>query len=155
MKNVISFHTIRTILFSSLLAVGLLVVGCDSGGSNGDGDSMSGAVTAEVDGGESTGSLSIEFAYATGDETCRKFAFDESFETPGDKEFDPNVIPGAQGCSVDNPEDWDRVEAAFSPDGSADGLTLTLTSGGSEIGSSSSPDASGNLVVEVGSVDDN
>lgn len=116
---------------------------------------MSGAVTAKVEGGESTGALSVEFGYATDGGTCNKFAYDETFDTPGDKEFDPTVISGAQGCSVDNSEDWDRVEVTFSPNGSADGLSLTLTSGGSDIGSTSSPNASGNLSVEVGSVDGN
>ena len=144
-----SIRLLHIVSLSLLVATGLLAVGCDSGGSNGGGGNLSGAVTATVDGGEASGSLSADFTYKKENETCTKAAFDEDFAGPGDKEFDPSVIPTFGDCSVDDATNWDAVEVAFNPDGSADGLTLTLTSGGSEIGSTSSPNASGNLSVTV------
>jgi hypothetical protein len=144
-----TFQNRLAILFPILLvATGLLVVGCDSGGSNGGGG-KSGAVTANVEGGEAAGVISADFSYEKESETCTKLAFDRNFEVPGNKEFDPSVISTFGGCEVESATEWDELEVVFNPDGSADGLTLTLTSGGSEISSTSSTNASGNLSVTV------
>ncbi len=148
MKANTTIQLFRTGSLCLLFAAGVLLAGCDSGGSDGGGGSKSGAVTAEVAGGDATGSLSVEFTYPTSDGTCNTFAFDENFDAPGDKEFDPTVISTAN-CQPDEPKQWQEVEVTFNPDGSADGLTLTVTSGGSEIGSTSSPNDTGNLEVSV------
>lgn len=148
MNTPTAFRTLRALSLCLLVATGLIIVGCDSGGSNGGGG-KSGAVTAEVSGGEASGTISASFDYQVDGETCSKVAFDEGFETPGDKEFDPTVIPTFGGCSVDSATDWNALEVTFNPNSSADGLTLTLTSGGSEIASTSSPNATGNLSVTV------
>ena len=152
MNTPTAFRTLRTVSLCLLVATGLLIVGCDSGGSNGGGGT-SGTVTAAVEGGDATGTLSVEFTYSTGDETCSTFAYDEEFGAPGDKEFDPTVLP-AVNCSPDAPKQWEEVEVTFNPNSSADGLSLTLTSGGSDLASTSSPNASGNLVATAGSSDD-
>lgn len=128
-----------------------MAVGCDSGGSNGGGGNLSGAVTATVDGGEAAGALAVNFTYTTGDGTCSEVAFTEDFDVPGDREFDPEVI--SVRCDADANE-WDEVEVTFNPNDSAGGLTLTLTSGGGEIASASSPTDNGNLVATAGSVND-
>ena len=141
---------LRIVSLSLLVATGLLAVGCDSGGSNGGGGNLSGAVTATVDGGEASGALAVNFTYATDDGTCSEVAFTEDFEVPGDREFDPEVI--SVRCEADANE-WDEVEVTFNPNDSADGLTLTLTSGGSGIASTSSPTDNGNLVATAGSAD--
>lgn len=152
MNSRTSIRIIHALSLSLLVVVGLSVVGCDSGGSNGGGGEESGTVTAEVTGGETTGSISVNFTYATDGGTCSEVAFDENFETPGNKDFDPETI--SFRCDVDDPNQWDETEVTFSPDGSADGLTLTLTSGGGEIASTSSSNDNGNLVATAGSVDE-
>jgi len=105
MNRTTAFRTLRTVSLCLLVATGLLVAGCDSGGSNGGG-SKSGAVTAKVKGGEASGTIAADFTYDADGETCTKAAFDEGFETPGNKEFDPTVIPTFGGCSVENATQW-------------------------------------------------
>lgn len=151
MNRTASFRLPHAVALSFLIATGFLAVGCDSGGSNGGGGDLSGTVTATVDGREASGALGVNFTYATDDGTCSEVAVAEDFEAPGDREFDPELI--SVRCDGDANQ-WDEVEVLFNPDGSADGLTLTVTSGGSEIASSSSPNENGELVATAGSVDD-
>ena len=147
-----SIRLLRIVSLSLLVATGLLAVGCDSGGSNDSGGDLSGPVTATVDGGEAAGALTVNFTYSTDDGTCSEVAYNENFDAPGEQTFDPETI--SFRCEVDASE-WDEVEVAFNPDDSADGLTLTLTSGGGDIVSTSSPNDSGNLVATAGSTDEN
>ena len=151
MNRTTSTPLLPVVSLSLLVAVGLLVAGCDSGGSN-SGGNLSGAVTATVDGGEATGALTVNFKYTTDDGTCNEVAFTEDFDVPGDREFDPEVI--SFQCEV-NANQWDKVEVVFNPNDSAEGLTLTLTSGGGEIAATSSLTDSGNLVATAGSVNEN
>ena len=146
-----SLRLLHVVSLSLLVTTGLLAVGCDSGGSNGGGGNLSGAVTATVDGGEAAGALAVNFTYTTGDGACSEVAFTEDFDVPGDREFDPEII--SVRCDADANE-WDEVEVTFNPNDSAGGLTLTLTSGGGEIASASSPTDNGNLVATAGSVND-
>jgi hypothetical protein len=151
MRATTACRILRSVSLCLLVVVGILVAGCDSSGSNGGGGNLSGAVTATVDGGEATGGLAVNFTYRTDDGTCSEVAFTENFDAPGDREFDPEVI--SFRCEV-SANDWDEVEVTFNPNDSAEGLTLTLTSGGSEIASTSSPTDNGNLVATAGSVND-
>jgi hypothetical protein len=141
---------LRPLVLSGLVAVGLLIVGCDSGGSNGGGNNLSGSITAKVEGGSATGNLSATFKYDEDGGVCTQSAFTQDFSAPGEQSFDPDNIAFGQ-CESD-PSKWDAVEVAFNPDGSADGLTLTVTSGGSDIASTSETNSVGNLEVEAGSV---
>lgn len=154
MTRTASIRLLPIIALSLLVATGLLAVGCDSGGSNsnGGGGELSGPVTATVDGGEAAGALSVNFTYATEDGTCSEVAYNEDFAAPGDQTFDPETI--SFRCEVDANQ-WDEVEIVFNPNDSAEGLTLTLTSGGGEIASTSSPNDNGNLAATAGSVDEN
>ena len=103
-----------------------------------------------MDEGEASGALAVKFTYATDDGMCSEVAFTEDFEVLGDREFDPEVI--SVRCEADANE-WDEVEVTFNPNSSADGLTLTLNSGGGDIATTSSPTDNGNLVATAGSAD--
>jgi TolB protein len=137
--------------FFGLLAAGVLIVGCDSGGnssgnSGGDGDpSVSNTSSVMVAFGSNSSSSSIEApsektAKASGDLTvtfvyqnnsesnCTLSETDSGINTSDYNEpFDPTSISG----NCDDPANFDGVKAAFTPGGSStvSGLTLRILDG--------------------------
>lgn len=133
----------------SLLSVGLLVVGCDSGGSNESEPSIGGAVTVKL---EDSGSSSSAVAKVAGTLTATFIHQDGCTDndgatvssTPVEKTLDPTDFG-----TCDNPDDHERVEVDFSTSGSLDGLTMTVLDGSGNVIDSDS-DPSDGLGIEAG-----
>jgi len=137
----------------SLVSVGGLVVGCDSGGSNGgDSTNLKGSVTVELTEASSSnsnakatldGEFTATFTYVNeSDSDCNEFA---RIGVSGDTPYKDELSPTLDRCEGD---DFDEVEVSYVPSsGSASGLSLSVLSNGNEVAAVSSPNATGNLSV--------
>ena len=164
---------LRTTLICSLLTVGLLVVGCDSGGSGGGGDdtplesansvtvdlssSSSGSSTSSSDekaSAKASGILKVTFVYQKNSgSNCTRSTTDNDVNTSGgyNKSFDPSEANG----DCNSPADFDGVKAGFSPgsNSSASGLVLSIRDEeGTELASDDGAD--GELGASVTNSDD-
>jgi len=168
MQNV--FRFVRLLSFCGLIAAGVLIVGCDSGGSasSSSGGEPSGgentlentsAVTADLKansssssrektssgGAKASGTLAVGFHYENSSGSdCTLSVKKTVGSTPYNEPFDPTNISGS--CS--DPSEFDGVQAEFTPGSgsSASGLVLRLLNeNGTEI--TSDDDPSGGLSV--------
>lgn len=136
-----------------LVGVGLLVIGCDSGGSNGSsGPELNGDITVRLESSGSSdvsakasGTLTATFYHNLNDgSTCTDDDVASVSSTPTEVTLDPTDFG-----TCDNPSDYDGVTVSFTPSGSASGLTMTVLDGnGNEIASDTDP--SDGLGVDAG-----
>ena len=151
------FHSL---LICSLVGVGLLVVGCDSGGSNGGGGdgNLSGSVTARLAESSSSGSQAkadvngefvAVFTFSTDSGNCTALAREAANgSTPIEEELEP--VGTCEG------DDFDEVEVSFVSSSGAisSDLSLNVLSNGNTVASTSSATAAGNLSVTASDATD-
>jgi hypothetical protein len=138
-----------------LLAFGLMVVGCDSGGSNGSSEpELNGNIKVRLESSGSSdanakvsGVLTAQFFRTRNGGSCDNTDGKSVNEIPADVTLSPDT------GVCDNPRDYDRVTVSFNSSGSSGGLTMTVLDGnGNEIGTDTSP--SDGLSVDSGALPD-
>jgi hypothetical protein len=159
MNSTTSIRIIRTISLSFLLAIGLSVVGCDSGGSNSDGedDPLDGTVTVEITGNSpQVSDPTVLVFYDLEDGSCEATAggtgastvpYDETVEPPEDLPDCPDSV---------SPGDYDGVQAKGTVNivGGDDDLNVTILSDGEVIAEGTEPNEDDFWVAEYGFIPD-
>ena len=141
----------RSLVFVSVLLLGLALLGCDSGGEGGEG--LRGTVTVEVEGNsETTASWGATFFYRATDESCQTSGGES---LPLNRTIDPASIEGCAPTDTD-PSAFDGVRVRATVEKGPNDLTLRLLSDGKTLDEATDPEEqetfSGFWVVQGGDV---
>jgi hypothetical protein len=163
MNSTTSIRIIRTISLAFLLAVGLSVVGCDSGGSNRNGDDnesndpLDATVTVEITGNSpQVSDPTIHVFYDLEDGSCEARAGGTGASTvPYDETVDPPEDPPDCPDSV-SPGEYDGVQAKGTVNivGGDDDLHVKILSDGDVIAEGTEPNDNDFWVAEHGFIPD-
>jgi hypothetical protein len=131
----------------------LLLLGCDSGGSNGgSGNPLDGDLSYEVDGSAQV-SITESFFYSTGDGPCQSTQSNISSSLP----IEVDLAPEDVNCDGVSPSEFDGVRVTVSQlTGSMD-ITLRLLSDGDLVAEATEPESFGGgeaWIVEAGEIPD-
>jgi hypothetical protein len=134
-----------------LLILPLLLLGCDSSGSNGD-NPLDGDLSYEVNGSAQV-SITESFFYSTGDGPCQSTQSNVSSSLPIKVDLEPDDVD----CDGVAPSEFDGVRVTVGQlTGSMD-ITLRLLSDGDVVTEATEPESFGGAeawVVEVGAIPD-
>ena len=142
---------LRTGSLCFLLVVGLLAVGCDSGGNNG-GNPLDGDLSYEVEGSAQV-SITEGFFYSTGDGPCQSTQSNISSSLP----IEVDLEPEGDGCEGVDPSDFEGVRVTVSQLTGPMDVTLRLLSDGDVVEEATEPESFGGgeaWIVEVGEIPD-
>ncbi len=141
----------RLLPVALLLIFPLLLLGCDSGGSNG-GNPLDGDLSYEVDGSAQV-SITESFFYSTGDGPCQSTQSNVSSSLPIEVDLEPEDV----NCDGVSPSEFDGVRVTVSQlTGSMD-ITLRLLSDGDVVTEATEPESFGGAeawIVEAGEIPD-
>ena len=131
----------------------LLLLGCDSGGSNGgSGNPLDGDLSYEVEGSAQV-SITESYFYSTGDGPCQSSQSNVSSSLPIEVDLEPEEV----GCEGVNPSDFDGVRVTVSHlTGSMD-ITLRLLSDGDLVEEATEAESFGGgeaWIVKAGEIPD-
>jgi len=134
-----------------LLIFPLLLLGCDSGGSNG-GNPLDGDLSYEVDGSAQV-SITESFFYSTGDGPCQSTQSNVSSSLPIEVDLEPEDV-NCDGVSL---SEFDGVRVTVSQLTGPMDVTLRLLSDGDVVTEATEPESFGGAeawVVEAGEIPD-
>jgi hypothetical protein len=129
----------------------LLLLGCDSSGSNG-GNPLDGDLSYEVDGSAQV-SITESFFYSTGDGPCQSTQSNVSSSLPIEVDLEPEDV----NCDGVSPSEFDGVRVTVSQLTGPMDVTLRLLSDGDVVTEATEPESFGGAeawVVEVGEIPD-
>jgi hypothetical protein len=143
----------RPLPLTLLFIFPLLLLGCDSGGSNGgSGNPLDGDLSYEVDGSAQV-SITESFFYSTGDGPCQSTQSNVSSSLP----IEVNLEPEDVNCDGVSPSEFDGVRVTVSQLTGSTDITLRLLSDGDLVTEATEPESFGGgeaWIVKAGDIPD-